>query len=206
MQHYCLCWATKGGSQLGTHRTVLPAGASAKSARSPGSTGPWPCTRAVNACGRRLPREWECRPPVCGAVTQRPSWVRCTPLLAVSAATKWPGLSVPPAHPRVPWKVSSRVLASQSHVAVAARPTLISAARAGFPARQSRPQGQPRGPVPPPCGLGLDQSLLPLPLLPAPAGDACAALHPAETGSDLGSGLDVLVPRRLPRVPEGGPP
>lgn len=55
MQHYCLCWATKGGSHLGTGRAApsAPAGASAKSACSPRSTGPWLCMRALNTCRGR---------------------------------------------------------------------------------------------------------------------------------------------------------
>ncbi|ELK12084.1 Leucine carboxyl methyltransferase 1 [Pteropus alecto] len=75
MQHYCLCWATKGGSQLGTGRSFLsaPTGASLPRARrTTRSPGPWPCTWAVNACPERLLRERGRRPAVCRTVTQRP--------------------------------------------------------------------------------------------------------------------------------------
>lgn len=131
---------------------------------------------------------------MCGAVTQCPSRVCHTPSSAVSVATKWPGPSAPLAHPRVPGRSAAGSSLHRASWLWLHSP--LSPLRPGprFLARQSQPQGQPRGLVPPPRGLGLDQSLLQPPLLPAPAGDAWAPLHLAEIGSDLGSGLDVLVP------------
>lgn len=93
------------------------------------------------------------------------------PSLAVSVAIKWPGLSASPAHPRVPQKVNSRVLASQTHAAVGrtAQSYFCDQGRVSQPSRVG-PQGQPRGLVPPPCGLGLD----PVPPSPAPC---CPCSH-----------------------------
>lgn len=70
MQHYCLCWATKGGSQLGTGRSSSrPAGAWPPGARrTPRGTGP--CASAPGA-GRRQ--------PVCRAVTHSPLRLCRTP-------------------------------------------------------------------------------------------------------------------------------
>lgn len=70
MQHYCLCWATKGGSQLGTGRSSSrPARAWPPGARrTPRGTGP--CASAPGA-GRRQ--------PVCRAVTHSPLRLCRTP-------------------------------------------------------------------------------------------------------------------------------